>query len=245
MNARMLDLSAHVFAKLRRSGFTRPLHPHQVCSWAAYCVQLILYFAVLFPTFTPAGRLAVSVPYVAAFCLFNAFFVLAERETHPCPYVTADSDAPHEYCQWCSHSVRLECKHCRCCDACRHRFDHHCFFLNNCITDANYRWFALGIACLTVSAIFTTLLCIWVIMATEYQDGEPLRRAAQLYGRSVPKAVVYGGAAWLLLQELAIEVFMIYLSALHILLARRGIRTFELITYRRQIRMERDAMGDP
>jgi hypothetical protein len=212
-------------------------------SWVVYSVQLILYFTILFPTLTSTERLAITIPYVLIFCAFNFFFIMAEHETHPSPYVDADSAIPHEYCQWCSHNVRLECKHCRCCNVCRHGFDHHCFFLNNCVAEANYKWFALGISFLTVSAIFTTLLCMWVIMSIEYQEGEPLQRAAEMYGRSVPKGVVYGFASWLLFQELGIEVFMIYLGALHILLTRRGITTFELIMYRRQLKRERDAMG--
>jgi hypothetical protein len=64
-----------------------------------------------------------------------------------------------------------------------------------------------------------------------------------MFGKEVSKPVVYICTGWLLLQEAAIEAFMIYLSALHILLARRGVTTLELILYRRQMDCEKDAMA--
>jgi hypothetical protein len=33
--------------------------------------------------------------------------------------------------------VKVGCRHCRCCDVCRVDFDHHCFFLNNCVTPSS------------------------------------------------------------------------------------------------------------
>jgi hypothetical protein len=232
-----------ILRKLHRNGFNSKFHLHQVGSWVVYSIQLILFFTILFPTFTETERIAITVPYVAIFLTFNIFFILAEIERHTSPYVRPGEDEPREFCQWCGYNVRKDCKHCRCCNVCRRGFDHHCFFLNNCVAEANYKWFALGIAFLTVSAIFTTLVCIWVIMSIEYEDGEPLKRASELYGSKVSKPVVYVFTSWLLFQELGIEVFMIYLVALHLLLWKRKITTFELILYRRQLQRERAAMG--
>jgi hypothetical protein len=231
-----------MFKRLTRSGFNTKFHPHQIGSWVIYSIQFILFITILFPTFTATERVAITVPYLIIFVMFNFFFILAELETHPSPFVEGGDPTPSEFCSWCHYTVRNDCKHCRCCDVCRHGFDHHCFFLNNCVAEANYKWFALGITFLTISALFTTLLCIFVIMSNEYESGLPMVRAGEFYGREVPKGVVYAFASWLLFQELGIEVFMIYLGALHLLLWKRGITTFELILYRRQLQRERDAM---
>jgi hypothetical protein len=234
-------------AKLHRNGFRAKLHPQQILSWVAYMIQIILFFTILFPTLTFTERIAITIPYVCVFVLFNIFFILAELETHSSPYVPPGQEVRREFCQWCGYNVIADCKHCRCCNVCRRGFDHHCFFLNNCVAESNYKWFALGIIFLAISAIFTTILCIWVIMSIEYEyerDGKkPLDRAKQLYGKDVSKGIVYGFTSWLLFQELGIEVFMIYLWALHLLLWRRGITTFELILYRRQLQREKDAMA--
>jgi hypothetical protein len=235
-------LPAEHAAKLDRNGFTFPLHFQQVASWVVYLIQITLYFTILFPTFTSAQRVSITLPYVIIFVLFNIFFVLASRTKHPSPFVIGPgtSAVPRAHCDWCDQDVSPECKHCRCCGVCRRDFDHHCFFLNNCITNSNYRWFALGITFLSISAVFTTLLCMWLLMGIAYGSG-PLERAASIYGVAMRPGVAYWLCGWLLFQELGIEAFMIYLSALHILLARRGITTFELIVYRRQLEKEKAA----
>jgi len=45
--------------------------------------------------------------------------------------------------------------HCRLCDRCYHRVDHHCLFLYRCIAANNHRQFVLFIlVCMTVMAMF-------------------------------------------------------------------------------------------
>jgi hypothetical protein len=240
----MNEADERMIEKLERNGFTRPFHPHQIGSWVAYGLMIVLYFTILFPTLNAQERIGITIPYVALFVSFNVFFVMAELESHRSPYVNPTTTREkHRLCTWCGRNVREECKHCRCCNVCRLGFDHHCFFLNNCVTSANYEWFFLGISFLTISAIFTTLLVIWVFMSIEYGNGEPIDRAAKFYGSKVPKGVIYAFGSFLLFEMLGIEVFMNYLLALHFLLIKRHVTTFELICYRRELRAQREAQG--
>jgi len=134
-------------------------------------------------------------------------------------------------------------EHCRSWNVCRRDFDHHCFFLNNCVTKANYKPFFLGVFSLTVSSLFSTFLCIWVIMSFEYGDA-PLARASAFYGYSVPKALIIVCCGLHMFLMLGMQVFMIYLLGLHFVLNKRGVTTFELITWRRQQAIARAARSD-
>lgn len=44
-------------------------------------------------------------------------------------------------CQICKANIGDRTKHCGDCNRCVSTFDHHCKWLNNCIGDANYRYF--------------------------------------------------------------------------------------------------------
>jgi palmitoyltransferase len=45
------------------------------------------------------------------------------------------------FCDRCDTHVSDQSKHCRRCNRCTLRFDHHCIWLNNCIGSSNYSVF--------------------------------------------------------------------------------------------------------
>jgi hypothetical protein len=228
--------------RLLRTGFVHPFRWEQVGSWAVYSGELILYFTIIFPTLTPGERAGLTIVWLIIFFGFNFAFLRAELCTHECAFsFSRHSHTPTFRCERCKQQVKLGSKHCGSCNICRLHFDHHCFFLNNCVTDANYYDFFVGVILLTLSAIFLMLLCIWVCMADVYDDVGSADRATEFYGSKVPAAVIYVGCAIIMFIQLGLLVFMGYLLALHFLLAIRGRTTFELIMHRRQLSLERDA----
>lgn len=44
-------------------------------------------------------------------------------------------------CSTCKFKKPARSKHCRVCDVCISRQDHHCIWINQCVGEKNYRWF--------------------------------------------------------------------------------------------------------
>jgi hypothetical protein len=225
-----------------RTGFTRPLAAVQIGSWLVYVLELGLYFAVIFPTLTIGERIGITIPWLILFTIFNLFFLFAECESHPTPFVVKPSATPGCYmCDNCNKFVMPGSKHCFYCGICRLDFDHHCFFLNNCVTRANYRHFLRGVIVLTIFSLFTMFISIWAVMGNVYEGGLPVDRASEFYSVKVPWVVLYIGCGAFMFVQLGILVFMGYLLALHWALRKRHITTYQLIVYWRQAKLEAEA----
>jgi len=74
-----------------------------------------------------------------------------------------------KWCDTCQFYRPLRARHCRDCDNCVNRWDHHCPWIDNCVGIRNHRYFVAFTATVTALASVILLSILWVV----YLDDAP------------------------------------------------------------------------
>lgn len=217
-----------------RNGYTRPLHYEQILSWVGYFIMIAAYFLIIYPSLLELERIICTIIFCLSWVIFNGLFIRASLEKHRSAILPDESKERYMHCKWCKRNVDLKAKHCRSCNLCRLNFDHHCFFLNNCVTNDNYNYFFSGIIFLYIAALVESFLSLYIIMGITLDHGSMITLASKFYGGlKVPKPLWYVLHGLLLFMNLGIEYFITFLLGLHFCLIKKNITTFDVIMYRR------------
>ncbi|EAY04082.1 DHHC zinc finger domain containing protein [Trichomonas vaginalis G3] len=230
-----------------RNGFTKPLHGEQILSWVGFFLMIAGYFLFIFPSLYPTERAICTPIFCVLWLIFNCLLIRAALEKHRSSVLPDDTKDNAIRCRWCKRTVIQGAKHCRSCNLCRLDFDHHCFFLNNCVTNDNYNYFLFGIIFLLLASMIESALSIYVVMGMgmkqENSARSMLANAEAFYGakKKIPAAVWYVFHGLLLFMLLGIEYFITLLLGLHSCLIRKNITTFDVIQYRRMIDANKEA----
>lgn len=134
--------------------------------------------------------------------------------------------AGYRWCPFCRMIQPPRAKHCRDCDCCVMRHDHHCPFVNNCIGQRNYVWFCgflLSLVCLGV-AVFVGIL-MWFSSRYENDGGKGVLL-------SEPFRTIF---LWVLGIPTSLFLFCVVgLTVFHLVLICSGRTTREVLTGRRR-----------
>ncbi|PSN44453.1 hypothetical protein C0J52_22349 [Blattella germanica] len=188
---------------------------------------------VIFPYFYEPGSLWFMVHLLwGIFLVHNiagnyAFVLCTDTSTKD---IILCSRNNHHYCQRCNSYAPPRAWHCQVCNFCILRRDHHCLFTGCCIGYFNYRYFVMCVFYVVVGALYASYLNFFYLR-DQLTDFSLL----SIIQTSFPIAILYFGEGklgvmvcmvlfWILM---AVIVFMVVLTAIHISLIRRGTTQYE------------------
>ncbi|CBI37054.3 hypothetical protein VitviT2T_009712 [Vitis vinifera] len=150
------------------------------------------------------------------------------------------------FCALCDFEVKKNSKHCRSCNRCVEGFDHHCRWLNNCIGKRNYTTFFLLLTFVLLMLVIEggTAVAIFIRCFADKKgiEGE-LERKLYL---EFPRGLLATISVLLVLMTAYGSAALGQLYFFHIVLIRKGMRTYDYILAMREENqpMELDPFND-
>ncbi|KAG2402473.1 Protein S-acyltransferase [Vigna angularis] len=166
----------------------------------------------------------------------------------PFPLVMKDDDdavAPSlkeddiSFCALCDFEVKKHSKHCRTCNRCVEGFDHHCRWLNNCVGKRNYTTFFLLMIFVLLMLLIEGGAAIAIFIRC-FVDKRGIEKELQSKLHiEFPRGVLATICVLLLLLTAYSTAALGQLFFFHVLLIRKGMRTYDYILAMRE---ENEAM---
>ena len=93
------------------------------------------------------------------------------NETTPPPHKQLQPNGS-KFCETCKIWRPPRAKHCRFCNCCVRKFDHHCPWIGTCVGHRNYRYFTLFLFNATFYALFIAISCVIMLVFYVKQEDE-------------------------------------------------------------------------
>ena len=77
-------------------------------------------------------------------------------------------------CKWCGKYKPDRCHHCRVCQTCVLKMDHHCPWIYNCVGLRNHKYFFLLLFYTTAASLFVSITMGWSVYEVISRDDAPL-----------------------------------------------------------------------
>ncbi|ESQ37821.1 hypothetical protein EUTSA_v10028590mg [Eutrema salsugineum] len=138
------------------------------------------------------------------------------------------------YCSLCDLEVKRSSKHCRTCNRCVEGFDHHCRWLNNCVGKRNYTTFILLMVFVLLMLMIEggTAIAIFVRCFVD-KKGMESELKTRLYVE-FPRWALATISVMLVLLTAYGSAAMGQLFLFHVVLIRKGMRTYDYILAMRE-----------
>eukprot|EP00915_Cephaloidophora_sp_WS-2016_P006709 GHVH01009067.1.p1 GENE.GHVH01009067.1~~GHVH01009067.1.p1 ORF type:complete len:503 (-),score=45.35 GHVH01009067.1:662-2170(-) len=227
----------------RRNGFNRPLNPFQLASWGVALINTSLSLSlgaiscgpILGGIFGSLAALSTIILIFLAGVVTSSdpaddllFANLVDEESTVLAVLRRrlEINTVH-YCLVCG-AVSSKSKHCRACNKCVNRFDHHCKWLNNCIGHSNYKSFI----CLLCTVVVYSLLNLIIVLIASLQYSDVPSRWTNVFDFWSP-VLFWIAMGVLLVVNGAVVTLGLQLLTFHIFLIRKKLTTCEYIQTQR------------
>ncbi|KAE8809826.1 putative S-acyltransferase [Hordeum vulgare] len=169
-------------------------------------------------------------------------FAFTSLEDIVSPHATDDQDI--SFCPICDCEVKLRSKHCKTCDRCVDGFDHHCRWLNNCIGRRNYAAFILLMLFVLLMLVIEGGTAVAIFIRC-FIDSKGLKTEMEhrLHVR-LPKGAHAAVSMVFVIFTLYSTAALGQLFFFHVLLIRKGMRTYDYILAMREAAQAYDPFDD-
>lgn len=138
------------------------------------------------------------------------------------------------FCSLCDKKVKKFSKHCRSCDKCVDGFDHHCRWLNNCVGRRNYTTFMLLMASILIMLILEGGAGLLVFIRCFANRRDIIHELEFRFGNGFPRGALAVIVAFLTVVSVYACAALGQLFFFHIVLIKKGIRTYDYILAMRE-----------
>lgn len=89
----------------------------------------------------------------------ETYHEILKQQAEQLPVSNVNSDGSTRYCEECNHIKPDRARHCLICGVCILKMDHHCAWINNCVSFTNYKY-------LVLTLVYAVLCCLCINLTT-------------------------------------------------------------------------------